>query len=153
MADNANPDQNVAVLNHQIGVLENEKASLSAEITALKTSLEEFKTTSATRTAELENELTALKEEKLAALKQAQEAKFSAFLETVPAGEKATEDAVTALKTAYFEDPHSLITKSAEWAAKQAALPGKTGTRQVAMKTAAGEEAPARKYGNLFKRS
>jgi hypothetical protein len=93
-----------------------------------------------------------MKTEKAEALKQKQEAEFASFLERVPPGERTSDEQVTALRTAYFENPQSLYAKVTEWAQKLANLPGKTGTRQVAIKQSEGDEKPARRYAEIYGR-
>lgn len=143
----AGPDPQVAVLNQQIGAYEQDIARLTTELesvvaenTALKTSM-----------AELESKVKAIEKAQADAAYAAKEAEFNRFLEhQVPVGEKITEEQVAALKTAWFENPQSLLGKVYEWAEKQAKVPGRVGVKFAA--NTAGEEKPVRRYGNLYKR-
>jgi len=144
MTETSNSDSQVAALNQQIGVLENEKAAIQAERDQLNADFVALKEQADKTAAKLE-ELTA----QITAQETAQkEAAFTAFLDKhVPIGEKTSEEQIAGLKTAFLEKDPALFDKVAEWKENALKASTKTGTKFV---TKAGEKKPVRRYSDLF---
>lgn len=144
MTESTSSDSQVAALNQQIGVLENENAALKTSIETKDAEFAAYKEqadATAARLAELET--------KFAEQETAQkEAAFTAFLEKhVPIGEKTSEEQIAGLKTAFLEKDPALFDKVAEWKENSLKASAKTGVKYAA-KT--GEERPVRRYADLF---
>ena len=148
MTDTPTPEPHVAALNQQIGALEQDKAALTVELATARAELQTAKSELEATATERDGLKTQIAEHEAAE----KDAQFNEFVSTiVPPGEVATPEATAEMRDVFFNRPHELASKMVQWAEHKATLPGKTGTKQVAMNTG-GPEKPVRKYANLFKK-
>jgi hypothetical protein len=155
MTDAIIPDPQVSALNQKIGALEQEKVALNTAVESIKAEYEAANTSKAEILAERDSlaaKITELENLELERENAIKETKFEEFLNAhVPPGEYATEEAKAALKDTFLNRSYELAPKMMEWAANQAALPVKAGTKHVAANTGTPEK-PVRRYANLFKK-
>ncbi|HWQ67988.1 MAG TPA: hypothetical protein VN372_14105 [Methanospirillum sp.] len=148
MAEDTKPEPQVAALNQQIGALEKDRADLNTKLETVTAELTGLKATSEKQASELATLKTEKAEAALKAENDKKDKMFAAFLETVPHGEKVTQENVATLRTMFFEDPLATVKKAQEWATAANSAPGRAGTKQVSANL--GAEPKTADWAGLF---